>query len=223
MENKSFTLLELIIVIIVMGILATLAIPGYQRTVEDAKSKVCETNLKALDAALDIYAMEHDRMPASLSELPLEYIKNAYVKIIRAKDAWKIKLAYAFVGWDQSLKDSARAYAGFLLDKIAKGDMTLITCPKAPLGGNSYGLNAQLSGIENQAYQNLPQGTLIIGDCDSPVFHNESTLAKERHKRPGIFSSDGYAVVVARNKRAYESRRDGGLVARLKEKPFENK
>jgi len=56
--NRGFTLLELLIVVIVIGILATLAIPSYNRSKEQALGKEALTNLRLIAAAEKIYRME---------------------------------------------------------------------------------------------------------------------------------------------------------------------
>lgn len=187
MRKKAFTLMEIIIVIVVIGILVTVGIPTYQNFIEDSKAKVCETNLKALQAALDVYAMEHDVMPATISELPYEYIKQAYAKILQQKGDWKVKLAYFVVDLQQKGWVYAATLTLSLKDDLAKGDMKLITCPKDPTppaaGGTSYGINSILARKTSQEYQNIPAGTLLIGDSDEPVFTGASDLsARHRHQ-----------------------------------------
>lgn len=180
MKKQAFTLMEIIIVVIVIGILATVAIPIYQNTIEDAKAKVCQTNLEALQVALDIYAMENDKIPATLSQLPWEYIQRAYVKILQKKDAWKIKLAYFIL--DRQKRDFA--YAQSFIDRLAKGDIKLITCPadpNPPPEGISYGLNSNLANMTSQEYRALSADTLLIGDCESVTFTSSDDLSK-RHK-----------------------------------------
>ena len=78
MKNKAFTLIEIMVVCVVIVILATISIPTYQTIVEKAHATTCESNLNLLKSALDVYIMDHDTMPASLSQLPPKYIDNAY-------------------------------------------------------------------------------------------------------------------------------------------------
>lgn len=55
---KGFTLVELIIVVIVISILATLAIPQYIASKERALDKEAQSNLKLIRSAERIYKME---------------------------------------------------------------------------------------------------------------------------------------------------------------------
>lgn len=195
MKKKAFTIMEILIVVVIIGILATLGLPTYQNVIEDSKAKVCETNLEALNTSLEIYAMEHDVMPGDLSELSPEHIQKAYTRILQEKGAWKIKLAYFIVGWEQR----GLAYAG-LLNDIASGNKVLITCPAAAPGTRSYGLNSILLHMTSQAYRNLSSDTLFIGDCENVTFTNFTDL-KEIHKHYGILTRDTYAQAIGKDKK----------------------
>ena len=42
--RKNFTLNEMVMIIVIIGLMATIAIPLYTNVVEQAKAKACETN-----------------------------------------------------------------------------------------------------------------------------------------------------------------------------------
>lgn len=195
MKLRGFTMTEILIVIVIIGILATIGIPSYQGLIANANAKVCQNNLKALANALDTYAMEHDVMPGDLSELPSGYIEKAYARILQEKGAWKIKLAYFIVG----LRDRGLAYAG-LLEDIARGNINLITCPAdsdpPARGGRSYGINSRVRNLSAQDYRNLAGDTLIVGDCNSAEFQNERQLALVH--RGGVFGIHKYAQLATK-------------------------
>ena len=65
-DDEGFTLIELIIVIAILGILATITIPSFVRYVEKAKEEVCNFNClkseKQYNAYLEIEEIEHSEV-----------------------------------------------------------------------------------------------------------------------------------------------------------------
>jgi len=183
MKRRAFSIMEMLFTLIIMGIITTIAIPTYQSFIETSDARVCETNLRALKTALDIYAMDHDTMPGALGAIPQEYIDKAYAQVMQRPDAWKTKLAYSILEWNERGLAYAAEIPNFLY-ALAKGNIRLITCPKAPnppqLGPNnsiinsSYVMNPILAvgavagiGIASSRYRDpniTPTTTILIAD-----------------------------------------------------------
>ncbi len=71
MNKKGFTLLEMLIVMLLVGILSAVALPNYRKAIE--KSKTAEATLTTktiLDAAM-IYAAAYRKCPSALSDLDI--------------------------------------------------------------------------------------------------------------------------------------------------------
>ena len=56
-NKKGFTLIEMLVVVLIIGILAAVALPQYQKSVEKAKLAEGLTNFKAIELALDRYVL----------------------------------------------------------------------------------------------------------------------------------------------------------------------
>ena len=57
-NNKGFTLIELIMVTIILGILAAVAIPRYMTTVDKAEEAAEDAVISSISAGLETYAIE---------------------------------------------------------------------------------------------------------------------------------------------------------------------
>ena len=53
--NEGFTLIELVIIIVVLGIIAAIAVPKYQNIANEAKVSSCKGSLGGLRSALNIW------------------------------------------------------------------------------------------------------------------------------------------------------------------------
>ncbi|MCX5657502.1 MAG: prepilin-type N-terminal cleavage/methylation domain-containing protein [Candidatus Omnitrophica bacterium] len=62
MKKKGFTLLEVLVVIIIIGILAALALPQYMKTIKKARIAEAASNIGSLRGAEIRYYQENDKM-----------------------------------------------------------------------------------------------------------------------------------------------------------------
>ena len=66
---RGFTLLELMIVMFIIIILVTVAMPQYQHYVQRARETVLKDDLKKMRLLIDQYAADKTKLPQSLQEL----------------------------------------------------------------------------------------------------------------------------------------------------------
>lgn len=67
MMKKGFTLVELLIVIIIIGILATMAVPQYQKMVDRARRSEAISMLGSLATGSLLYWQEHNAFPTTIT------------------------------------------------------------------------------------------------------------------------------------------------------------
>jgi general secretion pathway protein G len=67
--QHGFTLIELMIVMIIIGILAAVAIPAYVQSVRHAREAVLKEDLHTMRAAIDAYTVDKGKAPQPLNDL----------------------------------------------------------------------------------------------------------------------------------------------------------
>jgi type IV pilus assembly protein PilA len=77
-KNKGFTLVEIMIVVVIIGLLASMAIPAFQKVRTNSQDKAVLNNARQLSAASDQYYLENGVSTVILSDLlgPTSYIKS---------------------------------------------------------------------------------------------------------------------------------------------------
>jgi general secretion pathway protein G len=92
MRVHGFTLIELIVVLAIVALLATLAMPRYFQTIDVSKETALRENLHALRETIDKFYGDTGRYPESLEELvALKYLRAIPRDPITEKvDAWII-------------------------------------------------------------------------------------------------------------------------------------
>ena len=78
MNRKAFTLLELLTVILIIAILATLAVPYYQDYIERSRAAEAVTVLRSLIDAQRTYYYEHAGYPDEMEALGIVPSTSAY-------------------------------------------------------------------------------------------------------------------------------------------------
>jgi general secretion pathway protein G len=77
-QENGFTLVELMVVMLIIGVLAAIAIPSYISSVKNAKEAVLKEDLHVLRNAIDSYTMDKEKAPQSLDDL----VQTGYLKVI---------------------------------------------------------------------------------------------------------------------------------------------
>ena len=72
-NKKAFTLVELLVVVLIIGILAAIAVPQYRKAVLKSQSMQAVTLLKSLVDAEEAYYLAHGEYTGNLSELDITF------------------------------------------------------------------------------------------------------------------------------------------------------
>ena len=76
-KKKGFTLIELMIVIAIIAILASILVPNFMRARASGQLTACKANLKNQGTALEMYSIDsHGRYPTTLGGLSSDYLRK---------------------------------------------------------------------------------------------------------------------------------------------------
>ena len=77
-RERGFTLIELMIVMAIIAILASIAIPSFINAVKHAREAVLREDLHTMRSAIDSYTVDKEKAPQSLDDL----VQSGYLKQI---------------------------------------------------------------------------------------------------------------------------------------------
>lgn len=98
-KQQGFTLLEIMVVIVILGLLASLTIPSLMGNKEKADRQKATSDIVALENALDMYKLDNGRYPTSEQGLvslvakpertpkPRNYPEDGYIRRL-PQDPW---------------------------------------------------------------------------------------------------------------------------------------
>jgi len=89
-SNAGFSLLELMIAMFITIILLSVAIPTYQRTVQQARETVLKENLWQMRRAIDQYSADKGHLPQSIDELvEAKYLRERPIDPVTETTEWE--------------------------------------------------------------------------------------------------------------------------------------
>ena len=103
--KKGYTLLELMIVVAIVGILVSVAIPSFQHSAMKAKEAALKQNLFTMRAVLDQYYADHGDYPESLESL----VEAQYLRAIPMDPLTKSSTTWTEIYEEQEEGDDSPA------------------------------------------------------------------------------------------------------------------
>jgi general secretion pathway protein G len=99
----GFTFVELVVVITIMVIIISMAIPIYQRSIVRAKESVLHNNLNTLRTTIDNYTYDKQKAPQSLQDLVSEgYLREVPMDPMTGTNNWQTVMEEASQAVNQS-------------------------------------------------------------------------------------------------------------------------
>ena len=99
----GFTMVELMIVMAIIVILVSIAIPQYQKAIIRAKESVLQNNLFTLRQVIDEYTFDKKKAPQSLDDLVTAgYLREIPMDPITGSNTWKTVMEDMLQSVDQT-------------------------------------------------------------------------------------------------------------------------
>ena len=187
----GFTLVEIMIALAVLLILGTIALMSYFKFLDHARETVCETNLKGLHKAVEMYIMENEALPAILGELERKHFDAGY-EFAMQDGGWKSRAAQSFL----KISVPAEAHASILTYDNFKdygATRSLFICSADSNGGTSYSLNSAIAGKD---WRDIEGHVILIADGDSATFDDVTELAFRHGKKRKAMAITKSGVVI---------------------------
>jgi general secretion pathway protein G len=102
--RRGFTFVELMVVITIIVILITMAIPIYQKSIIRAKESVLANNLFTLRTVIDNYTYDKEKAPQTLQDLVTDgYLRDIPMDpMTGSNQTWHVEMEDATQSVDQS-------------------------------------------------------------------------------------------------------------------------
>lgn len=85
-RKTGFTLVEIMIVVVIIGLLAAMAIPAFSKVRENARSKAIENNLRQVASAGQQYMLENGVSKVKYTKLESDYFAGGTIKSVAGED-----------------------------------------------------------------------------------------------------------------------------------------
>jgi general secretion pathway protein G len=106
-DRRGFTFVEMLIVVSIIGILATIALPSFQTAVIRAKEAALKENLFVLRDVIDQFYSDQEKYPSTLADL----VEKRYLRRVPAdpitgqSDSWTFEYATDEQGQENGIVD----------------------------------------------------------------------------------------------------------------------
>jgi general secretion pathway protein G len=124
-EDSGFTLLELMIVLVLILVIASMATPMYDRAINRAREAALRDDLFTMRQLIDQFTLDKQRPPQSLEELvEAGYLRGGVPEdpMTHSRDTWRVDFEDVVVGSNQAIPGIVDVHSGS--DDVSSDGMT---------------------------------------------------------------------------------------------------
>ena len=110
--SRGFTLVEMVVVISMILILLSIALPMYNQSIIRAKEAKLHQNLTTLNKVIQEYSLDKKKAPQALEDLVPGYLKFIPEDITGRSDTWVTEAEDSENAWDPSQTGIAGVHSG---------------------------------------------------------------------------------------------------------------
>ncbi len=111
--RAGFTLIEILIVISIISILISIAIPSYRQSVVRARESVLKQNLYVLRSTIEQFTLDKERAPTSLEDLVTEgYLRALPPDITGSSTTWQVESSDFLISPEQGSTGISDVHSG---------------------------------------------------------------------------------------------------------------
>lgn len=102
--KRGFTLIEIMIVMVIVSVLVSIAVPLYQKSILRAKESVLRNNLFTMRTVIDEYTFDKQKAPQMLEDLVREgYLRQVPVDPMTGSNTtWRVVMEEAMTSVNQT-------------------------------------------------------------------------------------------------------------------------
>lgn len=183
--RKGFTLVELLVVIVIIGVLAGLAVPAVNNSLRRARFVESQSNLRQIGVALQLFAQDHEGiLPVARGTLTYQ---SDWESVPEAQRSWQMQLIPYTSGSEKIFQS---AYAGSYNPTAKRWGFFL--------GGHAAREEAKAEGLTGDAsFRGLnlrkmqtPSKHIIAGECFFGMTANDSDKDDYNSNNPAFKNKD---------------------------------
>lgn len=166
----GFSLIEMLTVIAILAVLASLMIPAASRVKARGQTAKCGENVRRISAAIHMYAADNE------GSLPYSYYQDTGLQLW-----WHREIApYIGFDWEKIFPNASDAWT----KNTRLPD--IFCCPADSLWGKTYAVDPSY-GINHQLTKTIPHGGYPVGTPRTRL------VAVERHSEKILLADSGHA------------------------------